>query len=124
LVRLVGPIADRPERFLGSILVFAAVIGFASLLLATLHGAEVLFWAATYLALGVLPNFAKAVYFSAAMISTSVVEVGSALNPRWKLMGALEAIAGMLLFGLSTAFLLQSCEGLGRLHYSEVARDR
>ena len=28
------------------------------------------------------------------------------LEDRWKLMGPLEAISGMLLFGLSTAFLL------------------
>jgi hypothetical protein len=34
-------------------------------------------------------------------LGSSVVELGD----RWKLMGPLEAIGGMLVFGLSTAFL-------------------
>ena len=30
---------------------------------------------------------------------------GVALQPRWQMMGALEAVDGMLLFGISTAFI-------------------
>jgi hypothetical protein len=45
------------------------------------------------------------VFFSLQMITTLGADVVF-VDTRWKLMGPLEAMSGMLLFGLSTAFLL------------------
>jgi hypothetical protein len=47
----------------------------------------------------------NAVFFSLQMITTLGADIVS-IEVRWKLMGPLEAMSGMLLFGLSTAFLL------------------
>lgn len=44
-------------------------------------------------------------FFSLQMITTLGADVVF-IDTRWKLMGPLEAMSGMLLFGLSTAFLL------------------
>jgi hypothetical protein len=42
---------------------------------------------------------------------------GSAsLAQRWQLMGALEALNGMLLFGLTTAFLFAMIQEVWRIH--------
>jgi hypothetical protein len=105
LTRLLGRIVvDRHERPAAFLFSFATVVGLAALLLAILHGIEAMLWAAAYVALGAMPNIPDAVYFSLAMMSTSGTDV-TALSPHWKLMGTFEAVGGMLLFGLSTAFL-------------------
>jgi Ion channel len=75
------------------------------LLLAILHGLEASLWAAAYVWLGASPDFTHAVFFSLQMITTLGADVVF-IDTRWKLMGPLEAMSGMLLFGLSTAFLL------------------
>jgi len=71
--------------------------------LAMLHGVEALIWAFAYLRLGVLNSMADAILYSVSFMSTS----GSALNVQlqWRIMGAIESFDGMLLFGISTAFL-------------------
>jgi hypothetical protein len=104
LARLFGRIQHRLAGTLRSLPLFATVIGFASLLLATLHGIEAMLWALCYVALGAVSDTHEAVYFSLAMITTSGADVAM-LGPHWKLMGAFEAVGGMLVFGLSTAFL-------------------
>jgi hypothetical protein len=105
LMKIFGRVVvDRREHSVAFVFGFATVIGLAALLLAIMHGIEAMLWAAAYLALGAMPNFPEAVYFSLAMMSTSGADV-TALKPHWKLMGTFEAVGGMLLFGLSTAFL-------------------
>jgi uncharacterized membrane protein YqgA involved in biofilm formation len=104
LTRLFGRIVDTRRRPASIIFVFAIVMGITALLLAVLHGIEVMFWAFSYLALGAMPALPESVYFSLAMMSTSGADVAE-LQPHWKLMGSLEAVGGLLLFGLSTAFL-------------------
>ena len=61
-------------------------------------------WAATYLLLGAMDTLADAVLYSMDCVTTH----GSPeldLARQWKLMGALESVNGVLLFGMSTAFL-------------------
>ena len=98
---LTEPTRPRREPFL----LFPAVIGVTALLLAILHGLEASLWAAAYVWLGASPDFTHAVFFSLQMITTLGADVVF-IDTRWKLMGPLEAMSGMLLFGLSTAFLL------------------
>jgi hypothetical protein len=80
------------------------VIGIVGLLLAALHGIEALLWAAAYWWLGALTSPADALLYSIDSISTRGAS-GLVLERQWRLMGALEAVDGMLLFGISTAFL-------------------
>ena len=81
------------------------VIGVVGLLLAVLHGIEAALWAAAYWWLGALKSPADAILYSLDSISTRGAS-GLILERHWQLMGALEAVDGMLLFGISTAFIV------------------
>jgi hypothetical protein len=74
------------------------------LFLAALHVLEGGLWAAAYWWLGAIRSPAEAILYSVDSISTRGGS-GLTLNPYWQLMGALEAVDGMLLFGISTAFI-------------------
>ena len=83
---------------------FAAAIAATSLLLVVLHGLEASIWAGMLVWLDACPDFKAAIYFSLQMATTLGPDVVQ-LADQWKLMGPLEGISGMLMFGLSTAFL-------------------
>jgi hypothetical protein len=74
------------------------------LLLALLHGIEAAFWAAAYLWVGALNSPGAAILYSVDSMATRGAS-GLMLQPRWQMMGALEAANGMLVFGISTAFI-------------------
>jgi hypothetical protein len=87
--------------------VFAIVIGTITamgLLLAALHMVEAGFWAAAYLWLGALGSLEAAILYSVDSIVTRGAS-GLVLQSHWQMMGALEAVDGVLLFGISTAFI-------------------
>ena len=69
-----------------------------------LHGCEGTIWAATYLLLRALPDGKSAILYSMNAM-TSYGHVDFHLESHWQLMGALEALNGLILFGLTTAFL-------------------
>jgi hypothetical protein len=85
-------------------LVFAVVMGATTLLATILHATEAGIWAAAYQFTGALPDFKMAMLYSLNAITTYGHE-SLLLENRWQLMGAIEALNGCLLFGLSTAFL-------------------
>jgi hypothetical protein len=80
------------------------LIGTVGLLLAALHGVEAALWAAAYWWLGALNSPAEALLYSVDSMSTRGA-AGLVLEPHWRMMGALEAMDGMLLFGISTAYI-------------------
>jgi len=87
--------------------VIAIVIGAITamgLLLAVLHGIEAALWAALYLWLGALGAPETAMLYSLDSMATRGAS-GLILQPHWLMLGALEAADGMLLFGISTAFI-------------------
>jgi hypothetical protein len=73
-------------------------------LLAVLHGMECGIWAVGYLWLGALDSPADALLFSVDSMTTRGAS-GLTLQRHWQMMGALEAVAGVLLFGVSTAYM-------------------
>lgn len=85
-------------------LLFAEVMGITTLLATVLHAVEAGIWAFSYRFVGALPNFKSAMLYSLNAITTYGHE-NLTLEPRWQLMGAIEALNGCLLFGLTTAFL-------------------
>ena len=87
-----------------SIAILICVIGVIGLLLAVLHGIECGIWAAAYLWLGALDSPMDALLYSLDSMSTRGASGLTLLRP-WRMMGALEAVDGMLLFGVSTAYL-------------------
>jgi hypothetical protein len=84
--------------------VFVSVVGASTLLATGLHAFEAIIWAAAYRYLGALPGNSSAILYSLSAI-TSYGHANLVLEPSWQLLGALEALNGWLLFGLTTAFL-------------------
>ena len=99
-VRVSSGIDERRHRTA----VFVVVMGAATLLATSLHGMEAGIWAATYRLLGALPDGKSAMLYSLNAM-TSYGHTNLSLEPHWHLMGAIEALNGWLLFGLTTAFL-------------------
>jgi hypothetical protein len=83
---------------------FIVVVGATTLLATCLHGIEAGIWASAYRFLGALPDFRDSMLYSLNAM-TSYGHTNLSLEDHWHLMGALEALNGWLLFGLSTAFL-------------------
>ena len=81
-----------------------SVIGGAALCATILHGIEGLLWAVAYLLLGAVSGRQSAVLYSLNAI-TSYGHTNLDLKGHWQLMGALEALNGWIVFGLTTAFL-------------------
>jgi len=114
---LIGRRAIRASRGVGRhrypVAWFVIVVGTATLLATCLHGIEAICWAKAFQFVGALPNFKSANLYSLNAI-TSYGHTTLTLEPKWQLMGALEALNGWLLFGLTTAFLFTIIEKVWR----------
>ena len=97
-------LAARNLGFRQVILELIGGVGAVGLLLAVLHGAEATIWAAAYVWLGALDSPRDAILYSLDSMTTRGAS-GLMLEPHWQMMGALEAANGMLLFGISTAYI-------------------
>jgi hypothetical protein len=86
------------------IVVFVIVTGTATFLATCLHAIEATIWAIAYVVLGAMPNYRMAMLYSLNAM-TSYGHTNLALADHWHLMGAIEALNGWILFGLTTAFL-------------------
>jgi hypothetical protein len=84
--------------------VFLTVICAMTLLATSLHALDAGIWAAAYRLLGTMPDYRSAMLYSLNAM-TSYGHTNLELEAHWQLMGAMEALNGALLFGLSTAFL-------------------
>jgi len=100
---------------------FALVMGVAVLLVTGLHAIEGVAWAVAYRFVGAVPDAKSAMLYSLNAMTTYGHESVS-LEPRWQMMGALEALNGMLLFGLTTAFLFAMIQEVWPLSLRESRR--
>jgi hypothetical protein len=111
----VGVIVTAIERFrlrlvkshasyLGGTPATISVIVGVALVLAILHGIESMIWAVAYVRLGAFASPADAALYSVDSMTTRGSS-GLIAAREWRMMGAIEAGDGMLLFGISTAFL-------------------
>jgi hypothetical protein len=100
---------------------FAFVMGVAVLLMTALHGIEGVAWAAAYWFVGAVPDAKSAMLYSLNAMTTYGHESAS-LAPAWQMMGALEALNGVLLFGLTTAFLFAMIQEVWPLSLREDHR--
>jgi len=100
VIRILGVVKSH-RNFLT---IFSVVIGATVLLATILHGLEATIWALAYRLLGAVGDDKSALLYSLEAITT-YGHNDLYLAAHWRLMGALEALNGMLLFGLTTAFL-------------------
>ncbi|AWJ92872.1 hypothetical protein Sp245p_23850 (plasmid) [Azospirillum baldaniorum] len=92
------PAEGHPQPGLGRMMIVASPA------IAILHHAEAALWAAVYIGLGILTDWDTAVYFS--IVTMTTVGYGDViLTGEWRVLAAFQAMNGMLLSGLSTAFL-------------------
>jgi hypothetical protein len=75
-----------------------------TLITAAMHLTQIALWAVIFLVCGEISTFEQAFYMSAENY-TALGYGDVLLSQRWRLLGPLEAINGLLLFGLSTAVL-------------------
>ena len=95
---------NRGHAFWKLIAVLICAIVVVGLLLAVLHATECVIWAVAYWWLGALDSFLDALLYSVDSMSTRGGS-GLTLPRRWQMMGALESFNGMLLFGVSAAYI-------------------
>lgn len=80
-----------------------------------LHMIETAVWAVVYQAWGLFPDFETSLYFS--LTSYTTMGFGDVVLPeKWRLLGGLEGISGVLLCGISTAFIFVILTGLLKSH--------
>jgi hypothetical protein len=105
---LINQYIVRAKRIVESkgnhLILFAFVMGITTLLVTLLHAIEGGIWASLYWMLGALPDGKSALLYSLGAMTTYGHE-SFYLADHWRLMGTLEALNGMILFGLTTAFL-------------------
>ena len=103
LVRLLAnwvPHLGSSTSYLGMLeLLIITVVG-----LVLLHTAEIWVWAVFYMLIGEFAEIHRALYFSTVTFST--LGYGDiVLTDRWNLVSSFEAVNGVILFGISTAFV-------------------
>ena len=94
------PEIEKKSGTVNDILLFIKI--FAIIL--SLHLAEICVWAGFYIIWGDLKDFESALYFSISTYTT--VGYGDIVLPvGWRILGAIEAVTGVLTFGWSTGVI-------------------
>ena len=101
--------------------VFVVVVGATTLLATSMHAMEAGIWAIAYRLLDAIPDNKSAMLYSLNAI-TSYGHANIDLDSHWQLMGAMEALDGWLLFGLTTAFLFAAIEKVWQATNSDNQR--
>jgi hypothetical protein len=101
-----------PGRRAGFVRFVAVVVGMTLLLLASIS-VSVWIWALCLMALGMFPDAATAMYY--ALVSFTTLGDGEiVLHKEWRLLSALMSANGLLIFGLTTAVLVDFLAHLRR----------
>lgn len=81
--------------------IFAIII----LLLFSGHIIQIAVWAIIFILVGEFKEFSNSMYFS--MVNFSSLGYGDiVMSSKWRMLGAVEAVVGILMFGVSTAVLV------------------
>ena len=82
------------------------------------HLAEIVLWAFTLYGVGAVTDIGVAIYSSAGSYTTSGSDIP--LPPQWRLLSPFEAVDGMLMFGISTAFIFAVVNRLIHARYDDA----
>lgn len=100
LARFGYRLRDLPAGVHSSLLIIGALAA-----LVAAHTIEVWIWAFSLVLLGAVANVTTAVYY--ALVTYTTVGYGDViLAPEYRVLGAMAAVAGLLAFGMSTAYLV------------------
>jgi len=96
-------------------LLLAATIGILAI-----HTVEIWLYAILYLQLGAFSHFEQALYFSTVTYAT--IGYGDlVMQHQWRILGAIEGAAGIIMLGWSTAFLISLLSQLKLLGHDWLA---
>lgn len=85
-----------------------------------LHIIETNLWAGFYYSRALFNDFETALYFS--LTSYTTIGYGDVLLPeRWRLLGAIEGISGVLLCGISTAFMFAVISTMLQMRRNQIS---
>ena len=105
----------RPARTHYAILVMFLFAG-----IMFLHISETVLWATFYYTRALFNDFETSLYFS--LTSYTTIGYGDVLLPqRWRLLGAAEGISGVLLCGISTAFMFAVISAMFQIRLQQQA---
>ena len=104
--RMLGKYQGADQHKASRFIIFVALAAIASTVYLTLEAAA---WAALCLWFGALPASRAAMLYSVSAM-TSYGHADVYLEDRWQLLGAIEAVNGVILFGLTTAFLFAAIQ--------------
>ena len=103
----------------GTSLIDLATVVLVVLFVFSAHLLEIALWTGLYIICGEFGDFGVAFYHSAVNYTT--LGYGDIiLTPSWRLLGPLEAADGMLLFGVSTAFVFTVMHSLVQTRYEDL----
>jgi hypothetical protein len=96
---------SRPWRSrLGQLARSVIAPGIVVFLVTIIHALEAAAWGLAYVTIGALPNLKTATEFSlSAMTAFGGTDID--VPPPWRMVAAIESLNGLILFGLTTAFL-------------------
>ncbi|HLX14266.1 MAG TPA: potassium channel family protein [Bradyrhizobium sp.] len=101
VARIVGEIT-APRQSLRLVAVMIATV----LVLMIAHFSEVLVWSLSYATVGAAPKGADLIYF--AFVNYTTLGYGDVIPvERWRLLGPMTAMNGVLMFGWSTAVIFE-----------------
>ena len=98
-------ITKRPNLEQGSAMLrYSLMLILSFFVLILLHLAETAIWGIFYYWRGLFPDFETSLYFSLGSYTT--IGYGDVVLPeRWRMLGGIEGLSGVLLCGLSAAFV-------------------
>lgn len=87
-----------------------------------LHLTQTGVWAAFYFSWNLFPDFETSFYFS--LISYTTIGYGDVVLPEnWRMLGGIEGISGVLLFGISTAYIYVVMNSLFQIRTKQSGED-
>jgi len=86
-----------------------------------LHVAEASLWAVFYYSRNLFGSYETSLYFS--LVSFASIGYGDVILPQnWRLLGAIEGISGVLLCGVSTAFIFAIVNAMFQMRIQQSSR--
>ena len=123
LLALLWVLRDRAHRVRAhdNRIAQVGVLVFVVLGLLGIHTVEIWLYGLMFWAIGAIPDFETALYFSTVTFTT--IGYGDVvLDKKWRMFGAIEAANGLILFGWSTAFLFSVTTRLRMLEHDWLER--
>lgn len=89
--------SEQPAGFVVTVYIFLGIVG--------AHTVQLYFWALSFWLMGAVQEFPTAIYFS--LVTYTALGYGDVvLGENFRIYGAMESITGLLMFGITTAFLV------------------